>query len=130
MKKAQVGLFIVRSEISMKFFYLREKILNEKEYSELWNSIKDYNKPTKPDSVDFKNYIVIAYFAGDQTNGTEVKKVEKSGKEITVTYSRLSYDRNCHDARLLVTPYTIIRIIKQNDCSYKFDTEVKIVTCE
>jgi len=105
-------------------------ISSEKEYKTLWDKIKDPLKPTDPDKVDFEKEIVIAYFAGDQTNGTEVSKVEKVKNEILITITRFSASRNCHDTALLITPYFIIKIQKCPQCAVRYISQVKIINCD
>ena len=105
-------------------------INSEKEYNALWEKIKDPLKPTVLEKVDFNTEIVIAYFAGDQTNGTDVSKVEKVNNEILITIDRFSASRNCHDAALLITPYFLIKIQKCSECIVRYVSQVKIINCD
>jgi len=105
-------------------------INSEKEYKALCEKIKDPLKPAVPDKVDFNKEIVIFYFAGDQTNGADVSKVEKVNNEILITIDRFSASRNCHDAALLVTPYFLIKLQKCPECTVRYVSQVKIINCE
>jgi hypothetical protein len=103
---------------------------------EEWKSIKersvvkDTNILKTISAIDFTNQALILYFAGSQCNGAEVSDVAEENGMISINMNRLSYDRGCHDAALLVTPWLLIRFAAKKGDTVTVNENVKLVNCD
>jgi len=83
---------------------------NSKAYEKAWKELREVNSnlAEQPPAVDFKKKTVIAFCAGDQTNGLEADSLWINKNELIVRLTRIEMMPNCHLAKLLVTPYVWI----------------------
>ncbi len=105
---------------------------SNKAYEKAWKElrIKNTSLPEHPPKVDFKNKTVIAFCAGDQTNGLEADSVWTLKNELFVRLTRIEMMSNCHLAKLLVTPYVWIETNRIGWHVLKTVERVKSMDCK
>ena len=101
-----------------------------------WKSIKEASVLNDPEIqktlkiFDFTKKALLLYFAGDACNGMELSGLKRELFRITIRISRLSYEGNCRDAKLLVTPWMLISFDASPDVSISLTDDVKVVHCD
>lgn len=100
-----------------------------------WNKIKERtvvrNKETLKaiEEIDFSKQALLLYFAGDQCNDVELGSLDRTLFEIAIHIQHLSYDSNCPNAKLLVTPWLLIRFNAKPDINITLTENIKLVHC-
>jgi hypothetical protein len=90
----------------------------------------DYNYGLLKDTINFKKEFIVAYFAGSQTNGARFDNSKLNGDMLSININRISLGANCHNAKLLVTPFLLIVIEKQYLNSYKIEEKTEYIKCK
>ncbi len=105
---------------------------NKKQFLKGWLELRksDYSLPDIPPSVNFKAKVVIACYAGSQTNGLEVDSLRNEKGKLCIVLTRISFEKNCHNAKLLVTPFVIIETDRVGWNVVKEEERIRIVDCK
>jgi hypothetical protein len=104
---------------------------DEKEFVRAWMALRktDFSLAEKPPKVNFREKLIIACFAGTQTNGLEADSLFVTKGCLTVCMSRLSIPAHCHNAALLVTPFVFIETDRVGWNVMKEQDRVRIRDC-
>ena len=90
----------------------------------------DFSLPESPPGVNFKEKVVIACYAGTQTNGLEADSLWNEKGNLCIRLTRISLEKNCPNAKLLVTPFVIIETDRVGWNVVKELERVRIVDCK